>query len=47
MKEANPNLVSRNMDFEDNHSNDKDAKIPVQDEVGKIIYSDTFCSKSA
>ena len=34
MKEANPNLVSPNMDFEHDRSNDKDTKIPVQDKVG-------------
>ena len=31
----NPNLVSPNMDFEDDRSNDDDAKVPVQGRVGK------------
>ena len=34
MKEANPNLVSPNVDFEHDPSNDEDTKIPVQDKVG-------------
>ena len=35
IKEENPNLVSPNMDFEDDRSNDEDTKIPVQDKVGE------------
>ena len=35
MKEANPNLVSPNMYFEDDRSNDEDTKIPIQDKVGE------------
>ena len=31
----NPNLVTPNMDFEDDRSNDKNTKIPVQDRVGE------------
>ena len=30
----NPNLVSPNMDFEDDRSNDENTKIPVQHKVG-------------
>ncbi len=33
----NPNLVSPNMDFEDDRSNDDDTKIPVQGRVGEMI----------
>ena len=32
-----PNLVSPNMDFKDDRSNDENTKIPVQDKVGEII----------
>ncbi len=31
----NPNVVSPNMDFEDDRSNDDDTKIPVQGRVGE------------
>ena len=31
----NPNLVSPNMDFEDDRSNDENTNIPVQDRVGE------------
>ena len=31
----NPNLVSPNVDFEDDRSNDENTKIPVQDKVGE------------
>ena len=33
----NPNLVSPNMDFEDDRSDDENTKIPVQDKVGEIV----------
>ena len=31
----NPNLVSPDIDFEDDRSSDKNTKIPVQDRVGE------------
>ena len=34
-KSRNPNLVSRKMDLDDDRSNDKDTKIPVQGGVGE------------
>ena len=35
IKEENPNLVSPNMDFEEDRSNDEDTKILVYDKMGE------------